>query len=77
MQRDAESATDASEDLIVKSPSRPSRLAARKDSQGRSPYGDDGGGGDRDDADDAASPYGKRGPAAIARWYACFRLVSR
>lgn len=48
-------------------------MAVQKDSQGLSPYDDDG---DDRDAGDAASPYDK-GLAAIAKWYGCFRLVSR
>lgn len=55
-----------------------SPTAIRKDSQVLSPYDDDVGDDDRGaGVCDAASPPYDRGPAAIAKWYACFRLVSR
>lgn len=75
---------DASEDPVAMWPTSQltarqvsSPTAVRKDSQVLSPYDDDVDDDDRDaGVCDAASPY-DRGPAAIAKWYACFRLVSR
>lgn len=76
-------AADASEDPIARLPSQSLvrwtflPMATPKDSRGQCPYGDDVDDDDDDSgAGDAASPYDK-GPAAIARWCACFRLVSR
>lgn len=74
-------AVDASEDPVAVSLSQltarwvSSPMVVRKDFQGLSPYDDDVDGDDRG-AGDAASSY-DRGPAAIAKWYVCFRLVSR
>lgn len=74
---------DASEDPAAVSVSRltarrvpsSSMMVERKDFQGLSPYDDDVDDDDRG-AGDAASSYDK-GPAAIAKWYVCFRLASR